>query len=120
MKPIDLRIAEQLGVRAPQVADRASRKRPGEALDAHARAPGRGNGHAAADFVRAGAGQVIDGTDVELYEGGATPRGGEPSFRQGADRELDRGLARRRQAGTGRRPLAVVCPCTNMNAMNAH
>ena len=34
------------------------RERPGEAVDAHARAPRRGNRHAAKDFIRAGAGAV--------------------------------------------------------------
>ena len=38
--------------------NRAARKRPGEAVDAHARTACRGNGHAAADFVRAAGGEV--------------------------------------------------------------
>jgi hypothetical protein len=38
--------------------DRTARKRPGEAVDAHARTTRSRNRHAAADFVRADAGQV--------------------------------------------------------------
>jgi hypothetical protein len=39
--------------------DRTSRKRPGKAVDAHARTPRRSDGHAATDFVRAGARELI-------------------------------------------------------------
>jgi hypothetical protein len=58
--PLRLRLAPnaQAGLSTEANKDRASRKRPGEAVDAHARTSGRGNRHAAADLIRAVIGTV--------------------------------------------------------------